>query len=201
MSKTLFILNDPPYGTERSYNALRLVGSLAKLIGEEVRVFLIGDAASCAKSGCCRCHSLDYTHPVWSKYPSARFPRGRWTRIGRGVRFRPGRPTNSYARRVRAGPTKTNRANDGTPPCYDEKLKPPCGDSSAGVRQAVRDTRWQHQGATSFSAEIAARCSCPDDSAPRDSAACNYPERAANCQHRTGSAARGGPRRLELRDW
>ena len=24
MPKTLFILNDPPYGTERSYNALRL---------------------------------------------------------------------------------------------------------------------------------------------------------------------------------
>jgi sulfur relay (sulfurtransferase) complex TusBCD TusD component (DsrE family) len=31
MAKTLFILNDPPYGTtERSYNALRLAGSLSK---------------------------------------------------------------------------------------------------------------------------------------------------------------------------
>lgn len=49
MSKTLFILNDPPYGTERSYNGLRLAGSLAKRDGEQVRVFLIGDAASCAK--------------------------------------------------------------------------------------------------------------------------------------------------------
>ena len=49
MAKTLFILNDPPYGTERSYNALRLVGSLSKREGEHVRVFLIGDAASCAK--------------------------------------------------------------------------------------------------------------------------------------------------------
>ena len=29
MAKTLFILNDPPYGTERSYNALRLAGSLS----------------------------------------------------------------------------------------------------------------------------------------------------------------------------
>jgi uncharacterized protein involved in oxidation of intracellular sulfur len=27
MAKTLFILNDPPYGTERSYNALRLAGA------------------------------------------------------------------------------------------------------------------------------------------------------------------------------
>ena len=51
MSKTLFILNDPPYGTERSFNALRLAGSLTKREGEQVRVFVMGDAASCAKSG------------------------------------------------------------------------------------------------------------------------------------------------------
>ena len=49
MAQTLFILNDPPYGTERSYNALRLAGSLAKRDSEDVKVFLIGDAASCAK--------------------------------------------------------------------------------------------------------------------------------------------------------
>ncbi len=49
--KTLFILNDAPYGTERPYNALRLAGSLSKVEGEEVKVFLLGDAASCAKSG------------------------------------------------------------------------------------------------------------------------------------------------------
>ena len=51
MATTLFILNDPPYGTERSYNALRLAGALSKREGEEVRVFLMGDAASCAKKG------------------------------------------------------------------------------------------------------------------------------------------------------
>ncbi|MFZ5462241.1 MAG: DsrE/DsrF/TusD sulfur relay family protein [Pseudomonadota bacterium] len=51
MSKTLFILNDPPYGTERSYNGLRLARSLLKKEGEEVRVFLIGDAAACARDG------------------------------------------------------------------------------------------------------------------------------------------------------
>jgi uncharacterized protein involved in oxidation of intracellular sulfur len=49
--KTLFILNDAPYGTERSYNGLRLAGSLAKREGEQVKVFLIGDAASCSKKG------------------------------------------------------------------------------------------------------------------------------------------------------
>lgn len=51
MSRTLFILNDPPYGTERSYNGLRVAGALSTREGEQVRVFLIGDAASCAKSG------------------------------------------------------------------------------------------------------------------------------------------------------
>mgnify|MGYP003504947808 CR=1 FL=1 len=50
MAKTLFILNDPPYGTERSYNALRLAGSLARRPGEEVKIFLMGDAATCAKA-------------------------------------------------------------------------------------------------------------------------------------------------------
>lgn len=49
--KTLFILNDAPYGNERSYNALRLAGALSKVEGEVVKVFLIGDAASCAKRG------------------------------------------------------------------------------------------------------------------------------------------------------
>ena len=49
--KALFILNDPPYGTERSYNGLRLAISLLKTQGEEVRLFLMGDAAACAKAG------------------------------------------------------------------------------------------------------------------------------------------------------
>ena len=49
MPKTLFVVNDPPYGTERAYNALRLAGALSKREGEQVKVFLIGDAASCAK--------------------------------------------------------------------------------------------------------------------------------------------------------
>lgn len=51
MASTLFVLNDPPYGTERSYNALRLAVSLAKREGESVQIFLMGDAASCAKAG------------------------------------------------------------------------------------------------------------------------------------------------------
>lgn len=49
--RTLLILNDPPYGTERSYNGLRLAGALARRAGEEVRVFLMGDAVGCAMAG------------------------------------------------------------------------------------------------------------------------------------------------------
>lgn len=45
---TLFILNDAPYGSERTYNGLRLAGVLTKEEGQAVRVFLIGDAASAA---------------------------------------------------------------------------------------------------------------------------------------------------------
>ena len=40
------ILNDVPYGTERSYNGLRIALSLSKK-NEDVRVFLIGDAVFC----------------------------------------------------------------------------------------------------------------------------------------------------------
>lgn len=49
--KCLMILNDPPYGTERSYNALRLARNLLIKEQGEVRVFLMGDAAACAKAG------------------------------------------------------------------------------------------------------------------------------------------------------
>lgn len=49
----LFVLNDPPYGTERAYNGLRLARELLKdpNRGNEVRVFLVADAVACAKSG------------------------------------------------------------------------------------------------------------------------------------------------------
>ena len=46
--KSLLILNDAPYGSERTYNGARLAGALAKQADSEVRVFLIGDAAAAA---------------------------------------------------------------------------------------------------------------------------------------------------------
>ncbi len=48
----LLILNDPAYGTEWSYNGLRLSMALKKENPDNgVRVFLIGDAVSCVVSG------------------------------------------------------------------------------------------------------------------------------------------------------
>lgn len=50
--KTLFILNDPPYGTERTYNGLRLASALLKADpATEITVFLMGDAVTSAKPG------------------------------------------------------------------------------------------------------------------------------------------------------
>jgi uncharacterized protein involved in oxidation of intracellular sulfur len=49
--KALFIINDPPYGTERVYSALRLAHALAKKDPAiEVTVFLTADAVVAAKA-------------------------------------------------------------------------------------------------------------------------------------------------------
>ncbi|MBI3283982.1 MAG: DsrE family protein [Burkholderiales bacterium] len=44
--KILIVLNDAPYGNERSYNGTRLAGALARRPETEVRIFLIGDAVA-----------------------------------------------------------------------------------------------------------------------------------------------------------
>jgi uncharacterized protein involved in oxidation of intracellular sulfur len=49
-SSYLFVFNDAPYGNERVYNGLRLAGSLARREGLSVKVFLLGDSASAAKT-------------------------------------------------------------------------------------------------------------------------------------------------------
>lgn len=49
--RALVVLNDPPYGTERSWNGLRLANALARREDCEVRVFLLGDAVGCAVAG------------------------------------------------------------------------------------------------------------------------------------------------------
>jgi uncharacterized protein involved in oxidation of intracellular sulfur len=50
--KALFVLNDPPYGTERCYNALRLAQALLKNdAAGEITIFLVGDAVVGAHKG------------------------------------------------------------------------------------------------------------------------------------------------------
>ena len=79
VAKTLFIMNDSPYGTERTYNALRLAGALSKREGRETRVFLIGDAAAAAKrsqhvpSGCYNVETFATTASVSSGSPGGVF--------------------------------------------------------------------------------------------------------------------------------
>jgi len=46
--KFLLILNESPYGNERSYNGLRLALALSQRDEVELKVFLIGDAVGCA---------------------------------------------------------------------------------------------------------------------------------------------------------
>jgi uncharacterized protein involved in oxidation of intracellular sulfur len=49
--KSLFVVNDPPYGTERVYNALRLAHALIKREpSTQVTIFLMADAVLAAKA-------------------------------------------------------------------------------------------------------------------------------------------------------
>lgn len=48
--KTVIIINDPPYGTERLYNGFRLAHALIAR-ENQVTVFLLGDAVVAAKTG------------------------------------------------------------------------------------------------------------------------------------------------------
>jgi uncharacterized protein involved in oxidation of intracellular sulfur len=51
LASVLYVLNDGPYGSERSYNALRHAMAVAKQPDTEVRVFLMADATTCALAG------------------------------------------------------------------------------------------------------------------------------------------------------
>ena len=50
--KVLIIINDAPYGSEKTYNALRIAMQLQKDFPQsEVRIFLMADSATCAIVG------------------------------------------------------------------------------------------------------------------------------------------------------
>ena len=49
--KVLLIINGPAYGSDETLNAIRLAIALAKRQDTESRVFLMGDAVTCAIAG------------------------------------------------------------------------------------------------------------------------------------------------------
>jgi len=50
--KILFIVNDAPYGTEKAFNALRMVMMLQKEHADvDIQIFLMADAVTCALPG------------------------------------------------------------------------------------------------------------------------------------------------------
>ena len=51
MTRVLLIVNGPAYGSDETYNALRLATALAARDDAEPTAFLMGDAVTCAISG------------------------------------------------------------------------------------------------------------------------------------------------------
>lgn len=51
MKAIVFVINDPPYGTERAYNALRHALAMTKHPDVAVKVFFMADAVQCARRG------------------------------------------------------------------------------------------------------------------------------------------------------
>ncbi|GAB4253189.1 MAG: hypothetical protein Kow00129_14150 [Thermoleophilia bacterium] len=51
MASYLFVLNDGPYGTERTFNALRHAMAVSKHDGAQVRLFLTADSTAAAIAG------------------------------------------------------------------------------------------------------------------------------------------------------
>jgi hypothetical protein len=52
--KTVFVLNDPPYGTERCYNALRLAHALLKRVATAIAGCVSGSSADLPNGFCAR---------------------------------------------------------------------------------------------------------------------------------------------------
>lgn len=51
MKKVLLIVNGPAYGSDETYNALRLALALSKRTDAQPNIFLMGDAVTCAVAG------------------------------------------------------------------------------------------------------------------------------------------------------
>jgi hypothetical protein len=80
---TVFILNDAPYGTERSYNGLRLARALSKEPDQIVRVFLMG-MRWLALSPVKRFRPVTTTRAIWFAWSGERLvcAARAWTLVG-----------------------------------------------------------------------------------------------------------------------
>jgi uncharacterized protein involved in oxidation of intracellular sulfur len=71
--KHLILLNDPPRGTERSFNGLRMAHALTSNDPEaEITVFLMADAVLCAKPGQKTPDGHDNLERMLRRVPSAK---------------------------------------------------------------------------------------------------------------------------------
>jgi uncharacterized protein involved in oxidation of intracellular sulfur len=71
----LFIFNDSPYGSQRTYNGLRLAVSLVKA-SANVRIFLLGDGVTSALDG------FNPAHADYNPQEMLKFLAERGTQIG-----------------------------------------------------------------------------------------------------------------------
>ena len=60
----LFILNDSPYASQRTYNGLRLATNLTRAAGNSVYVFLLGDGVTSALEGLTPAHAYYNTQDM-----------------------------------------------------------------------------------------------------------------------------------------
>lgn len=51
MQRILIVVNGPAYGSDETFNAIRLATALTRRDDSSVRVFLMGDAVGCAVAG------------------------------------------------------------------------------------------------------------------------------------------------------
>jgi uncharacterized protein involved in oxidation of intracellular sulfur len=62
MKNILLIINGPAYGADETFNAVRLAAALSRRDDAKVKVFLMGDAVTCAVAGQATpdgCYTLD----------------------------------------------------------------------------------------------------------------------------------------------
>jgi uncharacterized protein involved in oxidation of intracellular sulfur len=159
MKKILLIINGPAYGADETFNAIRLAGALGRREDVTVRVFLMGDAVTCAIAGqktpngyytldrmlktftrqggqlaCCgTCLDADWARNT----SSTRHPVPPWTNWQPG----PSRQTRSWCSDPLEAPSRTSTVGGGGRPLPARQVRH-FGRSDARDRAHERPSRW-----------------------------------------------------------